>query len=165
MKPPLRLLFLCTGNSCRSIMAEALANQLGEGRLRAFSAGSTPAGRVNEHALAVLQRHCFHTEGLASESVEAHADTPLDAVITLCGDAADSCPVFAAPVLRVHWGLPDPARVQGDPETVDAAFEATFDELRIRIEALLALPLDTLAHHQLQEELETIHRRSEGVVF
>jgi arsenate reductase len=166
MELPLRILFLCTGNSCRSIMAEALANHLGEGRLRAWSAGSHPTGVVNPRALAVLRTHDVPVGEPVSRSWQAFGQTPLDLVITVCDAAVgESCPLWLGATPKVHWGLPDPARVEGDPDTVDAAFEATFRELRTRIEALLALPLDTQAQHALQRELEAIHRRSEDVVF
>lgn len=165
MKLPLQILFLCTGNSCRSVIAEALANQLGQQRLRAWSAGSAPTGQVNEHALAVLERHGIQTQGLHSQSWDDFRDRPLDVVITVCGNADAACPVWLGGGLRVHWGLDDPAEVTGDPQTVDQAFEETFRTLERRIKAVVALPLESLSHHQLREELEHIHRRDDSVAL
>jgi arsenate reductase len=154
---PLNVLVLCTGNSCRSILGEALINHLGQGRLRAFSAGSQPAGRVNPNALATLARHGLPTEGYASKSWDALVDTPIDLLITVCDSAAgEACPAYLGSAVRGHWGLPDPAHVTGSPETIQAAFEATYAALEKRIRQLLALPVETMSRSELAEALNGI---------
>lgn len=154
---PLNVLVLCTGNSCRSILGEALINHLGQGRLRAFSAGSHPVGKVNENALATLARHGLTTEGYSSKSWEALAHRPMDILITVCDSAAgETCPAYLGTAVRGHWGLPDPAHVTGSPEVIDAAFEATFQALEHRIQRLLDLPVETLSGAELAEELNRI---------
>jgi arsenate reductase (thioredoxin) len=160
MKLPLRVLFLCTGNSCRSIIAEALANHLGAGRLEAFSAGSQPTGEVNPNALKVLARHQIPVGEVASQSWDEFADQAFDLVVTVCDNAAgESCPVWLGKTLKAHWGVADPAPVQGDDETVARAFERTLRALEVRLEALLALPLATLKPAELVAALGDIQQR------
>lgn len=160
MQEPLRILFICTGNSCRSILAEAMANHLGEGRLEARSAGSHPAGRVNPRALAVLQAHAVPLGEPESCSWDAFAATPLDLVVTVCDAAAgESCPLWLNETPRAHWGLPDPATVAGSDDAIERAFEHTFHRIRRRLDALLALPLDELTPAQLTAALGDIQRR------
>ncbi|WP_448586195.1 arsenate reductase ArsC [Thermaurantiacus sp.] len=143
------LLFLCTGNSARSILAEAILNRLGEGRWRGFSAGSRPLGRVNPRAVALLEARGHPTAGLASKGWELFAadDAPrMDAIITVCDSAAgEACPVWPGHPLTAHWGMPDPAAVAGDERAAGAAFEAAYDLLHRRITALLAIPLEGLS--------------------
>jgi arsenate reductase len=154
---PLHVLVLCTGNSARSILGEALFNHLGAGRLRAFSAGSHPTGTVNPHALATLARHGLPAEGYSSKSWDALADTRIDLLVTVCDSAAgETCPLYLGPAVKVHWGLPDPAQVTGSPEVVEAAFEATYAALEQRIRKLLALPLETMSRTDLAEALQRI---------
>ena len=154
---PLQVLFLCTGNSCRSVIAEALANHLGEGRLRAASAGSQPTGTVNPHALAILEKHGVPVEEPRSQSWDEFADTRFDLVITVCDNAAgESCPVWLADTLKAHWGVPDPAVVAGDAQTIEQAFELTYQQMKARIERLLQLPLDQLPQQELAEQLAKI---------
>jgi len=154
---PLHVLVLCTGNSCRSILGEALINHLGKDRFRAFSAGSHPTGRVNPNALATLARHGLPTEGYASKSWDALEDTPTDILITVCDSAAgETCPVYLGSAVRGHWGLPDPAHVGGSPEIVEAAFEGTYAALEKRIRQLLALPVETMSRPELAEALDRI---------
>lgn len=145
---PLNILVLCTGNSARSILGEALIGQLGAGRLTGFSAGSRPAGRVNPGAVALLRAKGIDPAPLASKSwhVVAGPDAPVpDIAITVCDSAAsESGPVWPGTPVRVHWGLPDPAAVGGPPDAVAAAFERTWRDLRARVEAMLALPLETM---------------------
>lgn len=130
-----RVLVLCTGNSCRSIMAEALVNQLGEGRFSAVSAGSRPTGQVHPGALATLARHGIDPGEPRSESWDIYANEPFDYVITVCDSAAaETCPAFPGRFQRLHWSIPDPAHVQGTPAEVEAAFEQAFALLRTRIE-------------------------------
>lgn len=154
------VLVLCTGNSARSILAEALFNRLGEGRVRAFSAGSNPAGAVNPGAVRLLQREGIAISGLRSKSWNEFAlpgAPPIDIVITVCGSAAgEACPVFPGNAVRAHWGLPDPAGVPGGVEAEDAAFARTWALLRQRVEAFLALPFEDLTDAELQRELSTI---------
>lgn len=153
---PIRVLFLCTGNSCRSIIAEALANQLGAGRLRAFSAGSFPSGKVNDDALSVLARHGVQVIDPSSQSWHEYEKAELDLVITVCDAAAnESCPVWLGGggkdnAVKAHWGVADPADVSGNAAEIEAAFELTYVEMKQRIEALLRLPLETISAPALQ---------------
>ncbi|MCR9129152.1 MAG: arsenate reductase ArsC [Alphaproteobacteria bacterium] len=137
----LNILILCTGNSARSILAEALFNFEGEGRVRAWSAGSKPAGAVNRHALSLLAAKGFDTSSFRSKSWDEFEgpDAPvMDAVITVCDSAAsEACPVWPGAPVRAHWGLPDPAGVEPDDDA-RAAFEATFAALQRRVRAVLA---------------------------
>jgi arsenate reductase len=154
----LKILVLCTGNSCRSILAEALINHLGGDRFKAFSAGSHPTGKVNLNALATLQRHGVPTEGLSSQSWDKFDDKGIDIVITVCDQAAgEVCPVYLDSVVRAHWGLPDPAHVTGSQEIVDAAFEAAYAALEKRIHQLLALPVETMSRAELTEALKKMN--------
>lgn len=140
----MNVLMLCTGNSCRSILAEATFNHLAPAGWRALSAGSRPTGFVHPRSLALLAREGIATEGLHSKSWEKLPVTP-DIVISVCGNAAgETCPAYLGPVLRSHWGVEDPAHATGSEAEVDAAFVAAYRTLRVRIEAFLALPLDDL---------------------
>lgn len=132
---PRRVLVLCTGNSCRSIMAEALINHLGGGRFRASSAGSRPAGYVHPKALETLARHGVDAGSPKSQSWDEFANEQFDCVLTVCDSAAaESCPVFPGGFERVHWSIPDPAEVRGPGPAVDEAFEQAFVLLKRRIE-------------------------------
>ena len=134
----MNFLFLCTGNSCRSIMAEALLKSMAPNGISVQSAGSRPVGYVHPKALAVIREAGLPTEGLSSKSWDNLAGKP-DIVITLCSDAAgEACPVYFGKVVRCHWGLPDPAKAEGDEASVAAAFANTFAELRSRIMQLVA---------------------------
>lgn len=156
-QPPLNILVLCTGNSCRSILGEALLNHLGTGRFRGYSAGSHPVGKVNENALATLARHGLPTEGLASKSWEALTEVRIDVMISVCDSAAgEACPVYLGSAIRGHWGLPDPAHVSGSPEAIEAAFEQTYLALEKRIGQLLALPVESLSGPELAAALDRI---------
>lgn len=153
----LKILILCTGNSCRSVLGEALINQLGGDRFQAFSAGSHPTGKVNANALATLARHGISTEGFSSQSWDEFDDKDIDIAITVCDSAAgEVCPVYLNNVVRAHWGLPDPAHVTGSPEVIEAAFEATYAALEKRIHQLLALPVETMSKPELTEALNKI---------
>jgi arsenate reductase (thioredoxin) len=146
----LTILVLCTGNSCRSILGEALLNHHGKGKIQAFSAGSFPVGKVNSHALATLQRHGLSPEGYTSQSWHEFAQHAIDIVITVCDNAAgETCPAYLTTAVRVHWGLPDPAQVVGDEKQIQAAFEKTYSALEKRIHAMLALPLEDLTDEEL----------------
>ncbi|WP_211827455.1 arsenate reductase ArsC [Kistimonas asteriae] len=154
------ILVLCTGNSCRSVIGEALINHLGGTRFTGYSAGSQPAGQVNSGALSVLQQHDVDTSGLGSKGLESFTETPIDLVITVCDNAAaEACPIFPGKAQKVHWGLPDPAEVTGDQKTVNAAFEQTFQQLEQRISALIALP-DALSDSEWLSALAQIHEQS-----
>lgn len=138
----MNVLFLCTGNSCRSILAEATFNALAPEGWRAISAGSQPAGYVHPKSLALLAREGIATDGLFSKSWDGLPVTP-DLVITVCASAAgETCPVYLSPAPRAHWGVDDPAKATGTEGEIEAAFETAYRTLRHRIEALLALPHD-----------------------
>ncbi|MRW84369.1 arsenate reductase ArsC [Pseudoduganella sp. FT26W] len=139
----MNILFLCTGNSCRSVLSEATFNHLAPPGWRAISAGSKPAGQLHPRAVALLQRKGISTEGYYSKSWDDLPVTP-DIVITVCGSAAgETCPAYLGPVLRAHWGVEDPSHLPGSDEEIEAAFEQTYRTLRARIEAFLALPAIT----------------------
>jgi arsenate reductase len=140
------ILFLCTGNSCRSILCEATFNHLAPTGWKAMSAGSKPAGYVHPRSLALLAREGISTEGYHSKSWENLPATP-DIVISVCGNAAnETCPAYLGPVTRSHWGVEDPAHATGTDEEIDTEFMKAYSILRARIEAFLALPLETLKH-------------------
>ena len=153
------VLFLCTGNSARSVLAEVLLNDLGEGRYRAYSAGSHPTGTVNPGAIRKLAAKGHSTAGLSSISWDTFsgADAPdIDVVITVCDNAAgESCPVWNGSPVTAHWGIPDPAYFD-DEEARDAAFDLAYTRLRWRIEDLLELP-EELTGDPLQQALQTVH--------
>ncbi|MFZ2168626.1 MAG: arsenate reductase ArsC [Methylococcaceae bacterium] len=153
----LKILVICTGNSCRSIIGEALFNHLGQGRVKAFSAGSQPLGRLNAGAVALLQRHGISTEGFYSKSWEAFENQAIDIAITVCDNAAgETCPVYLRPVPKAHWGLSDPGHVRGADEEVKAAFEDTYRAMKRRINLMLALPLEDMSSEALITELNAI---------
>jgi arsenate reductase (thioredoxin) len=153
----INILVICTGNSCRSIIGEALFNHLGQGRVKAFSAGSQPLGRLNAGAVALLQRHGISTEGFSSQSWEAFENQAIDIAITVCDKAAgETCPVYLRPVPKAHWGLSDPGHVKGADEEVKAAFEATYRAMERRINLMLALPLEDMSSEALVNELNAI---------
>jgi arsenate reductase len=154
----MNILFLCTGNSCRSLISEAVFNHLAPAGWRAISAGSQPAGKLNDKALALLAGKGISTEGYFSKSWDGLPVTP-DIVVTVCASAAgETCPAYLGPVLRTHWGVDDPSHVIGTEEEIDAAFENAYAILRARIEAFLALPLDALKDDRarLKTELDRI---------
>jgi arsenate reductase len=155
-----KVLVLCTGNSARSILAEVLLNELGEGRFAAFSAGSHPAGKVNPGALQVLQAKGHSVDGLSSKSWElfAAADAPnIDVVITVCDNAAgETCPLWPGSPITAHWGIADPAGIEDEEESRNA-FELAYMRLKHRVVALLALSLQGHSPAQIQAELERIH--------
>ena len=137
----LNVLFLCTGNSCRSIMAEGLLNHYGQGRLKAFSAGSRPTGEVNPASLSTLKAHGISTEGYHSKSWDELGTQPINAVITVCDNAAgETCPAFFGAPVKAHWGVSDPAHFQGTEVEINAEFEHVFGILERRVKAMIALP-------------------------
>ncbi|NWA25905.1 arsenate reductase ArsC [Pseudomonas gingeri] len=136
----MKVLFMCTANSCRSILSEAVFNHLAPAGWRAVSAGSFPSGQVHPLSLKTLEQLGIATEGLASKGSEAFADEVPDIVITVCDQAAgEPCPVYFGPALKAHWGLEDPSHVDGDEAAVMAAFRATVVQIERRCRALLAL--------------------------
>lgn len=157
---PMNVLFICTGNSARSIMAEALLNQQGGGRFRAYSAGSHPAGSVNPRALELLERNRFRTTDLRSKNWNEFAlpDAPqMDFVLTVCDKAAgEMCPVWPGQPMSAHWGVEDPSGAQGTPEQIDKAFADAFLVLQRRIALFLNLPIDKLERLSLLNALQHI---------
>jgi len=154
----MNVLFLCTGNSCRSILGEATFNHLAPSGWKALSAGSHPTGQVHPRSLALLTREGISTEGYHSKSWDSLPVTP-DIVITVCSSAAgETCPAYLGPVLRTHWGVEDPAHVTGTEVEIDAAFIQAYRILRTRIETFLALPLAELQNDRarLKSELDRI---------
>jgi arsenate reductase len=156
------VLFLCTGNSARSILSEALLNKRGQGQFRAFSAGSHPSGRVNPYALELLQRLGYPTDGLRSKSWDEFAAPgapPLNFVFTVCDNAAgEVCPMWPGQPITAHWGIRDPAAVEGTDEQKRKAFDEAFLVLDRRISLFLSLPLRSLEQLVLQERLAEIGR-------
>ena len=153
----MNILILCTGNSCRSILGEALINHLAGHRFRAFSAGSHPTGKVNPNALATLERNGLPTNGFASQSWDAFEDEAIDIAITVCDQAAgETCPVYLNSAIRAHWGLPDPAHVTGTDEEITQAFQATFNALSVRIKKMLALPIESMSAEEITHALNLI---------
>ena len=142
------VLVLCTGNSARSILGEAIFNRLGKGRVTAYSAGSQPRGAVHPGALRLLANKGYDLSVFRSKSWDEFTDAGcprIDFAITVCGNAAgEACPVFFGAPVRGHWGLPDPADVAGDDAAIDAAFAQTYDWLETRVNAFLALPFETM---------------------
>ena len=154
----MNVLFLCTGNSCRSLMGEAIFNHLAPEGWHAISAGSKPLGRLNIGVLAQLEREGISTEGYFSKSWNDLPVTP-DIVLSVCGNAAnETCPVYLGPVMRSHWGVEDPAHAEGSEEEIKAAFMMAYKILRHRIEQFLALPLTELKNDpaRLKAELDRI---------
>jgi arsenate reductase (thioredoxin) len=154
----MNVLFLCTGNSCRSILAEGIFNHLTPAGWKAMSAGSKPTGQVHPRSLALLAREGIATEGYHSKTWDHLPLTP-DVVITVCSNAAgETCPAYLGPVLRSHWGVDDPAHATGTEENIDAAFMTAYRVLRTRIEAFFALPLPELRNDpaRLKVELDRI---------
>jgi protein-tyrosine-phosphatase len=159
---PLNVLFLCTGNSARSIMAEALLNAMGRGRFKAYSAGSRPTGRVNPFALELLQQNGLPVAGLRSKSWDefARPGAPeMDFVFTVCDSAAgEACPIWPGQPVSAHWGMEDPAAVAGDDEKRRTAFRRAYELLQRRIGLLLSLPVADLDRAALAARLNAIGR-------
>ena len=156
------VLFLCTGNSARSIMAEGILNRKGKGAFTAYSAGSHPSGVVRPEALMQLELAGLSTAGVRSKSWDEFAgpDAPkMDFVFTVCDNAAqETCPYWPGQPMTAHWGVPDPATVRGTPEEIERAFRDAFTILDRRIGLFLSLPLATLEQYAIQEEIDRIGR-------
>ena len=157
---PYNVLFLCTGNSARSILGEAILDKIGKGKFVAYSAGSNPKGEVNPHTLAILRRRGFATDGLRSKSWDefSGAGAPqLDFVFTVCDNAASEvCPVWLGQPMTAHWGVPDPAAAIGDETKIDHAFREAFALLQRRIELFANLPVAGLDRISLKKRLDEI---------
>jgi arsenate reductase (thioredoxin) len=157
---PLSVLFLCTGNSARSIMAEVILNRAGQGKFRAYSAGSHPKGQVHPYALDLLRKLNYDVSGLRSKSWSefAKSDAPkLDFVFTVCDDAAkESCPIWPRQPITAHWGIPDPAAVEGTEVEKRLAFADALRMLTNRINLFVALPLRSLSTLTLQKQIDAI---------
>ncbi|MBI5272042.1 MAG: arsenate reductase ArsC [Burkholderiales bacterium] len=157
------VLFVCTGNSARSIMAEALMNDLGAGRFQAHSAGSHPTGQVHPWAMEMLARHRLPVQGGRSKSWDEFVGPGaprLDFVFTVCDKAAgELCPVWPGQPMTAHWGVPDPAAVTGPDALVEKAFSDTLLTLKRRIQLMLSLPLDSLDRLAIQHEIQAIGSR------
>jgi arsenate reductase len=153
----MKVLFMCTANSCRSILSEAVFNQLAPAGLQAVSAGSQPGGRVNPRALQTLRNAGIACDGLSSKGAEAFAAAPPDVVITVCDQAAaEACPAWFGPAIKAHWGLADPSDVRGDEAAIDAAFEHTLAIIRRRCEVFFAVQPLKLSTEQLGAALQQI---------
>lgn len=159
---PYNVLFLCTANSARSIIAEAVLNRMGNGRFRAYSAGSRPRGEVNPYARRLLESLNYDTSGLRSKSWNefARPGAPVfDFVFTVCDNAAgETCPIWPGHPITAHWGIPDPAQARGSDAEIANAFYDAYRELARRIEVFAALPLASLDRMSLQDRLREIGR-------
>ncbi len=159
---PYNVLFLCSANSARSIVAEAILNKIGASKFRAFSAGSHPKGQINPHALQLLQNLGYDVSGFRSKSWSEFADPGaplLDFVFTVCDNAAgETCPVWPGQPMTAHWGVPDPALATGSPAEIALAFKDTYRMLNQRIGIFAALPLRSLDRLSLQKKLREIGR-------
>jgi arsenate reductase (thioredoxin) len=163
-EPPYNVLILCTGNSARSILGEALVNHWGKGRFVGYSAGSQPKGQPNPMAIELLRHMKLPTEGLRSKSWDEFSRPdapPLDFVFTVCDNAAgETCPVWPGGPIQAHWGIDDPAAVDGPDPVKWAAFRKAFHELENRIRAFTSLPVESLDAAQLQQNVRAIGRMS-----
>jgi len=155
---PYNVLFLCTGNSARSILAEAILNRTGKGKFVAYSAGSMPKGEVHPQSIALLKRLGFSTDGLRSKSWEEFSRSPpLDFVFTVCDNAANEvCPVWPGQPMTAHWGVPDPAAAKGSDAQIAQAFRDAFMTLQRRIELFANLPVKSLDRMSLKKHLDDI---------
>ena len=162
--PAFNVLFLCTGNSARSIMAEAIMNRLGQGKFRAYSAGSHPKGSVHPRALALLSKLNYHVSGLRSKSwteFSAAGAPQLHFVFTVCDNAkAEVCPVWPGQPMTAHWGIPDPAEATGSDAEVALAFAEAFRMLDARISIFVSLPIRSLDQLTLQRRLDAIGKET-----
>jgi protein-tyrosine-phosphatase len=164
---PFNVLFLCTGNSARSIMAEAILNRIGQGKFRAFSAGSHPKGQVNSSTIQLLKSLNYDTSGFRSKSWAEFAKPgapPLDFVFTVCDNAAgETCPVWPGQPMTAHWGIPDPAEARGSDAEIGLAFKDAYRMLAQRIGIFTALPIRSLDKLSLQQKLRDIGRVTDTV--
>ena len=164
---PFNVLFLCTGNSARSVMAEAILDKLGKGKFKAYSAGSQPKGRVNPHTAELLQSLGYDTSHFRSKSWSEFAKPgapPLDFVFTVCDNAAgETCPVWPGQPMTAHWGVPDPAEATGSEAQIALAFKDAYRMLHQRIGIFVALPIRSLDKLSLQAKLKDIGRLNDAI--
>jgi arsenate reductase len=158
------VLFLCTGNSCRSILAEGILNRIGGGRFRAYSAGSHPAGEVHPMALEVLHRFDHSTEDLRSKSWEefaADGAPAMDFVVTVCDQAAgEVCPVWPGAPMAAHWGFPDPARFVGTEEETRAFFQKVYGDINRLLSMFVILPLDSMSYDEVRQKMQALEAQA-----
>jgi arsenate reductase (thioredoxin) len=163
---PFNVLFLCTGNSARSIIAEAILNKAGAGKFRAFSAGSQPKGRVHPETLQLLQRLGYDTSTFRSKSWSEFAEPGapvMDFVFTVCDNAAgEACPLWPGQPMTAHWGVPDPAEARGNPAEIALAFKDAYRMLNQRIGIFVALPIRSLDKLSLQKRVQEIGRMKDA---
>ena len=163
---PFDVLFLCTGNSARSILAECILNRAGRGRFRAWSAGSMPTGQVNPYAIKLLNNLGYRTDQLRSKSWDEFAGEGaprFDFIITVCDNAAgEICPIWPGQPMRTHWGIPDPAAVQGDEAQVALAFADAYRVLKNRIDLFTSLPIASLDQLSLKRRLDDIGQTTDA---
>lgn len=153
----MKILFMCTANSCRSVLSEGLFNHVAPDGFTAISSGSFPSGKLNPRAVSTLQGLGIDTSGLYSKGSEVFVETPPDIVITVCDKAGgEPCPVYFGPAIKSHWGLSDPSEVDGSDEEVQAAFDATVERIKRRFTALFTLNLKTLQGADLKQALDRI---------
>ncbi len=161
------VLFLCTGNSARSVMSEAILNSIGRGRFKAYSAGSHPAGKVNPHTIDVLKKRGHPVDQLSSKSwdvFEKSGAPKMDMIITVCDKAAgETCPVWPGKPVTAHWGLEDPAAFLGSPEKTAAKFEEVYRQIMTRMRLLVNLRVDHLDHLSLRTELQAIGKTTNDI--
>ncbi len=151
------VLFLCTGNSCRSVMAEGLLKQHGKGLFRSFSVGSNPTGRVHPMSLETLRRHGIDHVGFESKAWDVFQGIDFDIVITVCDNAAgETCPIFPGNPVNGHWSTPDPAHFEGTPQQIEAEFDRVFGILERRVKALVALPVEVMQRDALRQTLSDV---------
>lgn len=169
MTQPTNVLILCTGNSARSVMSEALLNKLGEGRFRAFSAGSMPTGRVNPYAIKLLESKGYDCSAFRSKSWDefsGHDAPKMDIVITVCDNAAgETCPIWPGTPVTVHWGFPDPAAAEGTDETILHAFSVVYSGISRYMEKLVALDMNAVEPKALKKTLQAIAIDEEPVIL
>lgn len=153
----MKVLFMCTANSCRSVLCEGLFNHLASEGMTAVSAGSFPSGRLNPRAISTLQELGVDTSGLYSKGSESFQDSPPDVVITVCDNAdGEPCPVYFGTAIKSHWGLPDPSDVLGDDVQIQAAFDATVVHIKKRLSAFLKLDFSALGRAEIKQALDSI---------
>ncbi|WP_122754738.1 arsenate reductase ArsC [Pseudomonas viridiflava] len=153
----MKVLFMCTANSCRSVLSEGLFNQMAPDGFTAVSSGSFPSGQLNSRAVGTLQALGIDTSSLYSKGSEVFSDSPPDVVITVCDKAGgEPCPVYFGPALKSHWGLADPSDVEGTASEIQAAFDATVVQIKKRFEAFFRLDHSALTPQELKRELDRI---------
>lgn len=153
----LKILVLCTGNSCRSVMAEGLFNYYGKNKITAYSAGSFPMGKIHPTSLATLKKHGISDQNYRSKSWDKFKDCHIDIVITVCDNAAgEVCPIFPSSPIKVHWGVPDPAHFVGTQAEIEAEFERVFAMLEKRVKEFFCLPFDKMSKEDFIQKLNDI---------